>query len=142
MRVHETLKRHSAFLTDGSGRNRRLRIHLFDTGRSPSQLIAHTCTAVDTCTVEERPMEIPHPTIHVTPERTMQPSDPALFGWLEANIRDREFSHVYLSATKQPQHETPVQPRAERPMYITSPSEIHVNVSVRERSRREPTGYS
>jgi hypothetical protein len=53
---HETLKRHSAFLTDGSGRDRRLRIHLFDTGRSPPQLIAHTCTAVDTCTVEERPM--------------------------------------------------------------------------------------
>jgi hypothetical protein len=103
-------KGHSAFLTDGSGQNRRLCVHLFDMGRSPSHLIAHTCTAMDVCTVEERPIEIPDPTIHTTLEQTMQPSDPK--GWSEVNIGDQESSHTHR-----------------QPLHITTPLRIHINIS-------------
>ena len=45
-------------------------MHLFDTDTSPTHLIAHTCTAIDTCTVEDGPIDIPRPTVHATPKQT------------------------------------------------------------------------
>ena len=46
-------------------------MHLFDTDTSPTHLIAYTCTATDTCTVEDGPTEIPRPTIYATPKQTV-----------------------------------------------------------------------
>ena len=78
-------------------------MHLFDTDTSPTHLIAHTCTATDTCTVEDGPIEIPRPTIHATPKQTTTLLSDRARGFLR------------------PGRENP-------PPYITTPLGIHVNV--------------
>jgi hypothetical protein len=72
------------------------------------------------CTVEERPIEIPRPTIHVTPRQTTPPSDQAR-GFLRPQ-REIRLPHIRIQGLPQPQYEI-------RPPYITTPLGIHVNVS-------------
>jgi hypothetical protein len=50
------------FLTDGTVHDRRLRVHLFDTGLSPPMLLAHTCSDA-LCTADTRSFRAPRPAV-------------------------------------------------------------------------------